>query len=278
MNDVVSNLFKEGKLLARAMEQPSLCKNYETSKLSYDFSIWADEYEIAKQEGLGSLSTTLLLPEESIPTYKVIGFLINSDEADVRHVAETDSGSRGNEKDGDFTAAPTDIQSLTELKNRIKSKHGNVMNEVNINMRENAYVGLFSNKTPSQMIIAKILLAQKYYELQAGTVLPIYIYDVKRGELEELDITLEEKANIIEECLKNKKIHSSSIFYETQTGESKSVDYLEEIKKDIEIRDSILQSGIEATKETIRTSSINEQVEMIKRTIKEKKENQKERR
>lgn len=141
-NNVIS-LFEQGKILARAMENPSFHRNYKTGGFDYDFSVWADEYEEAKKEGLGSLSTTLLVPKESIHTYKSMGFLVNSDRADVRHIAETDSGSSGNEKSGDFHANASDIKSLEELQKIIKNKHSKEMNEVNINMRENAYVGLF---------------------------------------------------------------------------------------------------------------------------------------
>ena len=270
MNEDVINLFKQGKLLARAMESPNIHRNYKTKDFSYDFSIWADEYEEAKLEGLGSLSTTLLVSGESIPTYKAIGFLLNSDKTDVRHIAEMDSGSSGNEKYGDFRANPSEIQTLSELRDIIKSKHENIMNEVNVNMKENAYIGLFSNKTANQLQISRMLLAQKYYELQTGIILPMYIYDSKIGELESFDITLEEKSNIIKSCLTNKSLRSTSIFYETQRGEIKNVDYLEEIQKDIAIRNSILQSGIETTEEIIRTSIINEQVRNIKQLTNEK--------
>lgn len=272
MEDNVKNLFKQGKILARAMEDPSLHKNYETGEFSYDFSIWADEYEEAKQEGLGSVSTTLLVPEASIPTYKATGFLINSDEVDVRHIAESDSGSRGNEKDGDFSANSSDIESLEELQEIIKNKHKRKMNEVNVNMKENAYIGLFAQKGESKRLISRILLAQKYYELQTGVTLPMYIYDSYIGDLESFDITLEEKASIIRSCLDNKVIRSSSIFYKTEAGDTKCADYLEEIEKDIYKRDSILKSGIEATESLTRTGIINEQVSNIKQLAKEKDE------
>lgn len=275
MNKDVTNLFRQGKILARAMEAPSIYRNSATKDISYNFSVWADEYEIAKQEGLGSLSTTLLVSGESIPTYKSIGFLLNSDDTDVRHIAEMDSGSNGNEKDGDFRANPTEIKTLSELIGIIKSKHENVMNEVNINMRENAYVGLFANKVTNQSQIARMLLAQKYYELQTDTILPMYVYDLKSGELESFNITLEEKASIIKTCLKSKSLRSSSIFYKTQSGESKSADYLEEIKRDIELRDLLLQSGIQATEESTKTSIIKEQVGNIKQLTKVKDEKSK---
>lgn len=94
----VIDLFKQGKLLVRAMDNPNLTKEFYSGDFSYDFSTWANEYEIAKNEGLTSLSTTLIMEGENIPTYKSMGFLINSKNVDVRHVAEHDSGSCGNEK------------------------------------------------------------------------------------------------------------------------------------------------------------------------------------
>lgn len=276
MNKDVQSLFEQGKILARAMETPSIYRNSKTKDISYDFSVWADEYESAKQEGLWSISTTLLISGESIPTYKSIGFLLNSDNTDVRHIAEIDSGSSGNEKNGDFRANSTEIKTLSELKDIIQSKHENVMNEVNINMRENAYIGLFANKVSNQLQVAQMLLAQKYYELQTNDILPMYVYDKENGQLESFNITLEEKANIIKSCLESKKLRSSNILYETQNGEFKSVDYLEEIEKDIKLRDSFLQSGIKATEETTRTSTINEQLGNIKQLAKEKDEKIKE--
>lgn len=275
MNKDVQSLFEQGKILARAMETPCIYRNSKTKDISYDFSVWADEYESAKQEGLWSLSTTLLISGESIPTYKSIGFLLNSDNTDVRHIAEMDSGSSGNEKNGDFRANSTEIKTLSELKDIIQSKHENVMNEVNINMRENAYIGLFANKVSNQLQVAQMLLAQKYYELQTNDILPMYVYDKENGQLESFNITLEEKANIIKSCLESKKLRSSNIFYETQNGEIKSVDYLEEIEKDIKLRDSFLRSGIKATEEITRISTISEQVKNIKQLTKGKDEKSK---
>lgn len=85
MDNGVVKIFEQGKILARAMDNPSYRKN--NNELSYDFSTWASEFELAKSEGLMSVSSTLILPNEGIPTYKAIGFLIDSDKVDVRHVS-----------------------------------------------------------------------------------------------------------------------------------------------------------------------------------------------
>jgi hypothetical protein len=231
MHNKIVELFQQGKILARAMDNPRINRKYGSDSFSYDFSVWAAEYDIAKCEGLMSLSTTLLLPNENIPTYKAIGFLIDSDKADIRHISESDSGSNGNERDGDFWANETNIYSLSELANIIHNKHENIMNEVNINMRENAYAGLFANKAQSPRVLANIILSQKYYELQTGIILPIFIYDTKVGSLINIDMTPIQKEDIIKECLDNKILRSSSISYEDSNGELIEIDYFDSIEK-----------------------------------------------
>lgn len=262
MKEDVQQLFKKGKILARAMDKPDMVMDFNSLERSYDFSIWANEYEKAKLKGLGSLSTTLLVEGEKIPTYKAIGFLINSNKADIRHVAESDSGSKGTEEDGTFSANETDIHSLEELEATIKNKHSRCMNEVNINMRENAYVGLFANKSQAQL--PNILLAQKYYELQTGINLPIFIYDYENGELEEFDISLEEKANIVRNAINNKKLNSAKFFYETENGDYKKADYLEEISKEIKSRNSMQKRGIDAINQSNRAGLVMEEYQNLK--------------
>ncbi len=229
----INNLYEQGKLLVRAMDNPSLTKEFYTGEFSYDFSTWANEYEIAKNEGLTSLSTTLIMRDENIPTYKSIGFLINSKNVDVRHVAEHDSGSCGNEKNGDFIASKTNVESISELADIIKNKHEKVMNEVNINMDENAYIGLFANQTESPRQLSHLLMAQKYYELQTGIVLPIYDYNSMTGNLEEINLTIEEKMNILEDCLNKKILRTPNLFYETETGEYKNINFIEVLQQEM---------------------------------------------
>lgn len=53
------------------------------NSLFYDFSVWAEEADIARNDKLTSLSSTLLVLGEKIPTYKNMGFLLNSEKADI---------------------------------------------------------------------------------------------------------------------------------------------------------------------------------------------------
>lgn len=224
MNSIAEGLFKDGKLLARAMDAGKLRKGND--EYYYDFSIWAEEYELAKGEGLYSLSTTLLLEDERIPTYKNMGFLIDSDIVDIKHVCENDCASSGNDKDGDFNALAPNLYSLNNLENVVRSKHEGIMNEVNINMKDNGYVGLFVNKCISKIPLGQIILAQKYFELHSGKELPIYVYDTMNGKLDSLDMTLEEKKSYIRDLVDQGLIRSSKVSFYTKDGEYIEEDYL----------------------------------------------------
>lgn len=240
--DNVTELLGENKLLARAMDFPSVRRPIGDVGIAYDFSTWAEEYDIAKIKGLTSLSTTLLVKGEIVPTYKAIGFLVDGNKSKVRHVSEYDSGSNGNEASGNFKAGTPNLESLDKLANVIHQKQEETMNEVNINMNEDAYVGLFTNQAGSLKTLASIIMAQKYYELQTGKVLPIYTYNSQEGSLTRLDIASDEKANIIKECLSKKILRSSTIFYETESGESKNIDYFDSIRT----QDKVIEDGTQA--------------------------------
>ncbi len=220
MSDFINN-----RIIVRGMDNPTLKRSGE--KIVNDFSIWAGEYEMANDQGLYSLSTTLLVPGESIPTYKPIGFIMDESKCNIRHISEQDSGSCGNEQNGDFRANSSSINSLDELENIIKQKHQNVMNEVNINISSDAIVGLFANMCSSNMTMINIILAQKYFMMQTGKELPIFMYDVKAGYLVPLNINENEKNQFIQQSIENKKIRTSSIYYETEKGEIKEEDFFD---------------------------------------------------
>lgn len=230
MGDSVQDLLTKDKLLARAMDVPF----WSIAKSAHDFSTWAKEVDFLMNEGLTSLSTTLLVSGEKIPTYKNIGFLINGDLVDVKHVADTDSGSGGDFANGSFIANETDIYTLSELADRTRNEHLRGMNEVNVNVNsEDAFIGLFVNKTKSDMPKAQILLAQEYYKQQTGKTLPIYIYDSANGSLSSFNPSEKEKTDLINRLCEEKVIRSSSIYYEIYNAdrqEEKQFDYLDRVK------------------------------------------------
>lgn len=230
MENSVQDLLTKDKLLARAMDVPF----WSIHKSAHDFSTWAKEVDFLRNEGLTSLSTTLLVSGEKIPTYKNMGFLINSDLVDVKHIADTDSGSSGDFEDGSFSASETDISTLSELAEKTRHEHLRDMNEVNINVNsEDAYVGLFVNKTKSDTPKAQILLAQEYYKQQTGKTLPIYIYDSANGSLSSFNPSEKEKTDLINRLCEEKVIRSSSIYYQIYNAdrqEEKQFDYSDRLR------------------------------------------------
>ena len=173
---------------------------------------------MATNEGMYSVSTTLIVPNEKVPTYKAIGYLIDSSKVEVGHLAEMDSGSSGNSKDGTFHANLTEVKTLDELADLIKIKKNKIMNEVNINMHEDAYVGLFFNKCNSPRLLANVILAGKALEIQTGIQFPIYMYDYENGILENVKLNSKEKMDYIEKCIEGKILRTSQIFCETEKG------------------------------------------------------------
>lgn len=229
--------FINNRVIVRAKDNPRLKRIEDRTVL--DFSTWATEYELSVSQGLYSLSTTMLVPGESIPTYKPIGFIIDERKSSIRHVSESDSGSNGNELNGDFRANPSNIGSLDELEAIIKTKHLNVMNEVNINISYDAIIGLFATTIISEITMANIILAQRYFFMQTGKELPIYMYDCKIGYLFPLNLSEDEKMHFIQQCIENGKLRTSIIFYETEKDDIKEEDFFNLENKDSFISNSL---------------------------------------
>lgn len=233
MDTDILDLFKQNKILVRAMDEPPLRK-YDNF-LNYDFSIWAAEINEAQNNKLKHASSTLLVAEESIPTYKNMGFIINSDKTEVIHVADSDSGS-STDMEGNLQANETDLHSLAELAQRTKEQKLKDMNEVNINFKADAIMGLFVNKCLSERPKALILLAQEYYKLHTGKELPIFIYDTDHGKLDAWKLSDEEKYKFLQDMRQDRTLLASKIGYylTPETNEYKYIDVLEPQKKEQE--------------------------------------------
>ena len=74
MNDIMT-LYDNNKLLVRAMDQPSILS--DMGRKYFDLSSWGYEIDSLINEGLDSLSTTLIVPDVGVRTYKNVGFLRN---------------------------------------------------------------------------------------------------------------------------------------------------------------------------------------------------------
>lgn len=194
--DKIQQLFQNDKLLVRAMDDPDLLRLGRIGpKMSRDFTVWAKEVDASLHDGLICASSTLLVANESIPTYKSIGFIINSDQAEIVHVSDMDSGSCGSTKNGDFSACASELSTLAELADKTRKEKLTEMNEVNINIKNDAIIGLFFSKSDRPK--AQVLLAQEYYKMHTGKELPIFMYDPDKGTLEALEISAAEKKEFL---------------------------------------------------------------------------------
>ena len=204
--DDIKTLYNEGKLLVRAMDWPQL-KN-GINGLEYDCTTWANEFCMLMNEGLSSVSSTLIVPDIGVSTYKNIGFLINSDLANCFHISKSDSGSSGNIKNGDFLANKADFRTIMELANYIKASNDNVMNEVNIQASIDSVVGLVINECIQQdKLLQMIYVVKNCLENITGIDYPIYLYNSKEGKINKIELTDELEQQII------KTLKTTQIFY-----------------------------------------------------------------
>ena len=202
----VESLYKDGKLLVRAMDFPQLKNSSEN--LQYDCTIWANEFSMLMGNGLSSASSTLIVPGVGVSTYKNIGFLINSDLANCFHITKTDSGSNGNIADGDFNANKPDFETINELAEYIKTNNATDMNEVNIKTSIDSVEGLFIRSCPMQDELLKMIyVVRRCLEELTQVDYPIYLYDAKEGKISKIELTEELEQQIID------NLKTTQIFY-----------------------------------------------------------------
>ena len=202
----IEKIYNENKLLVRAMDWPILSRN--GNEFQYDCTEWANEFELLTTSNLNSASSTLIIPNIGISTYKNIGFLINSDYANCFHISPSDSSSKGNLENGDFVAAATNFKSLEELVQYIKEHNSRTMNEINIVTNIDSVVGLVANKCEHQMnVLSKIYVIQKFLKHMLNIEYPIYLYDANIGALTKVNID----EVLEEEIISNLK--TKNIFY-----------------------------------------------------------------
>jgi hypothetical protein len=170
-------LFDGAKLLARAMNPPRPDRH---AKLTFDSWDW----EISKlEEGeLTSASSTLLVPDQGTRLYtnKIAGFLMDSDNAVIHHVAASDSGSSGT--GDDFSANPPDFETLPQLAGYARAHQSDEMNEINADFSMASVRGLFAKNAPQAKLEA--LAAQRHIITQQGYDIPLFVYNEKGRSLE----------------------------------------------------------------------------------------------
>ena len=183
-------------MIIRAVDLPQLHK--VNGEIKYDCSIWANEFAMIMNDDFESVSSTLLIPNVGVRTYKNVGFLVDSDFAGIQHIALSDSGSSGSFKNGDFRANRPDFDTLDQLANYIKVNNYTTMNEVNMSIPLNSVVGLVVVKCGAELKNLKRMLAVRdcIYKL-TGIQFDIFEYDNNFGKIEQIDLTDEliEKIN-----------------------------------------------------------------------------------
>lgn len=222
--DDIQILYKNGKLLVRAMDWPQL-KN-GISGLEYDCTTWANEFCMLMNCCLSSASSTLIVSDVGVSTYKNVGFLINSDLANCFHISKSDSSSSGDVKNGDFFANKADFKTITELANYIKSNNDTTMNEVNIQASIDSVVGLFINECLQQnKLLQMIYVVKKCLENITGIDYPIYSYNSKEGKINKIELTNELEEQIIQ------TLKTTQVFYWPDEYDEPIIDDIRNINK-----------------------------------------------
>lgn len=217
-------LYNKGKLLVRAMDWPQLKKGI--NGLEYDCSTWANEFCMLMNGDLSSASSTLIVSDVGVSTYKNIGFLINSDLVNCFHISKSDSGSSGDIKKGDFFANKADFQTIMELANYIKTSNDTNMNEVNIQASIDSVVGLFINECLQQKeLLQMIYVVKKCLENITGINYPIYLYNSKEGKINKIELTNELEKQIVQ------SLKTTQIFYWPDEYDEPVINNIEDIHR-----------------------------------------------
>lgn len=191
-------VFDSSNLIIRAVDNPRLSR--ENGRIIYDCSTLAQEFEMMLSEGgMSSVSSTLLIPNEHVSTYKAIGYLVDARKVNCFHICKSDSGSFGNTTNGDFNANNADFNTVSELAQYIKSTKDGNMNEINMNIKIDGVIGLVYNEATDNIrnMQAMIIFQSTLYRL-TNTLYPIYMYSRNKGTLQLIELTEEQKYQIME--------------------------------------------------------------------------------
>ena len=241
MTDKIEELYEKNRLIVRAMDWPSITK-IDNVDFAYDFSTWAEEIFLSQQpQGITSISSTLLIPNISIPTYKGVGFIVNGETAQIEHIAERDSGSCGNKVNGDFYACGESLKDLDELVLNTKTKNlSGVMNEVNISFSLNDIVGLFYNKSGSDRNLLYTLLAQYMISEQVQFDLPIYEYDQANGAIAKLHMNYSQQQQFFKDMVDKKILKTPLLHYTLENDETLTINTAAKLKEKINHSESLM--------------------------------------
>ena len=221
--DYVETLYNNNKLLARAMDMPMLTNGL--NGLQYDTTTWANEFVSLLNKSLSSASTTLLIPDVGISTYKNMGYLIDSDMAICSHISPCDSLSSGSTQNGDINANGNSMESLEELSKYIKDNNSKQMNEVNIEASVGSVVGLFINECQIQdKLLQMIYVVRKCASEIMGIDYPIYLYNSNEGKLTKIELTEDLESQITNSLETKELFYWPDVYDEPRTEKIGSIE------------------------------------------------------
>lgn len=223
------NVFHKDNLIIRAIDSPRPIK--DNDNFIYDCTVLAKEFELMLSEtGMTSVSTTLLIPEEHVSTYKPVGYLIDAKKADCFHICKIDSCSSGNIIDGDFFASKADFQTTEELSKYIKETHDPNMNEINLNLKIDGVIGLVFNEALNNIRSLKaVIIFQRMLSQMTNITYPIYMYNRNEGTIKLIELTEEEKKQILNQS--NRHNITEYCYYLESTDEYYQGKIIEENKE-----------------------------------------------
>lgn len=194
-SDVIE-LFESETLLVRAMDSLRLSRDGTDIVLDYE-TIDRELSEVLESpDGLSYASSTLLIPEKSVPTYKGFGFIFDGNKSDIHHLSEMDSVSSG--QGDDFRASKSDIHSLAELATAVKEETSPNMNEVNATFKSESLKGLFALEAMRASSVIDAWFSQQHIKQTTGIDLPLYTYSIKQGALKETTHDVDEMRALID--------------------------------------------------------------------------------
>ena len=192
----IEKLFESDAILVRAMDSPHLFKDATDIGLSYE-TIDRELNDILESpNGLSYASSTLLIPEKRIPTYKGFGFIFDGNKSDVHHLMEMDSASSG--QGDDFSASESEIYSLAQLATLIKENPTPSMNEVNATFKSESLKGLFALEAPKASAVIDGWFMQQHIKQTTNIELPLFTYSIKQGSLKPTEYSADQMRAVVD--------------------------------------------------------------------------------
>ncbi|NGX41520.1 MAG: hypothetical protein KR126chlam4_01361 [Candidatus Anoxychlamydiales bacterium] len=192
----IKDLFfnKKHRLLLRAMER--------------DIKSWEEEIFLMKSKNYKNVSSTLIVPNKKIHTYKPNGLIFNPETVKILHASENDSNSYVDAK-GKLIVAASGI-SIDELTDSLANLEiFNSYNEVNFNAITSDILGLFLTCRSLDKIDDHVALEtaymQKLLKDKFKLDLPCFAYFFEVGNIRQIDFNFNTLTYYI---LRLKNIHS----------------------------------------------------------------------